>query len=150
LECEVVERCSTSTSKDNNSDKLSPLQAKELKRNVLMSKDRQINVKKRRGKATTKIRLEEGDKEFMIEQRKLKMKFDLDCHNDLKKQHMDMMNIKKQKLDLQKLEMNICMDNEKSKKTFSNIEIFKARLEFKQQDPTINNKFLDQYFSLDK
>jgi hypothetical protein len=115
-----------------------------------MSKDRQINVKKRRGKGTTKIGLELDDKEFMIEQRQLKMKFDLDCDNNLKKQHMDMMNIEKQKLDLQKLEMNIRMDNEKSKKTLSNIEIFKARLEFKQEDPTINDKFLDQYFSLDK
>jgi hypothetical protein len=51
---------------------------------------------------------------------------------------------------LQKLEMNIRMDNEKSKKTLSNIEIFKARLEFKKQDPNIDDEFLDKYFALDK
>jgi hypothetical protein len=150
-DCEVVQKRSSSTSNSkDNSDKLSPLQAKELKRNIFRSKDRQINVKKRRGKGATDIGLEDEDKEFMVEQRKLKMKFDLDRHNDLKKQHMDMMNLEKQKLDLQKQEMTIRMDNEKNKKTLSNIEIFKARLEFKRQDPNIDDEFLDQYFSLDK
>jgi hypothetical protein len=115
-----------------------------------MSRDRQINAKKRRGKGTSEIGLENEDKEFMIEQRKLKMKFDLDRHNNLKRQHLDMMKIEKEKLDLQKLEMNIQMDNEKNKKTLSNTEIFKARLEFKRQDPSINDEFLDQYFLLDK
>jgi hypothetical protein len=149
-DCELVERSSSSTSKGNSSDKLSPLQAKELKKNVFLSRSRQINPKKRRGKTPDTIGIEDEDKEFMVEQRKLKMKFDLDRHNDLKKQHIDLMRIEKEKLDLQKLEMNIRMDNEKSKKTLSNIETFKARLEFKKQDPTIDDEFLDKYFALDK
>jgi hypothetical protein len=149
-DCELVEKSSSSTSKGNGSDKLSPLQAKELKKNVFLSRSRQINPKKRRGKTPDTIGIEDEDKEFMVEQRKLKMKFDLDRHNDLKKQHIDLMRIEKEKLDLQKLEMNIRMDNEKSKKTLSNIEIFKARLEFKKQDPNIDDEFLDKYFALDK
>jgi hypothetical protein len=148
-ESEVIEKSSSSSSNQNKTDKLSPLQAKELKRNVFMSRDRQINPKKRRGKTGTTAGMDDEDKQFMVDQRKLKMKFDLDCHNDLKMQHLDMIKIEKEKLEIQKREMSIRIDNEKNKKTLSNIEIFKARLEFKKQDPTITDEFLDQYFSMD-
>jgi hypothetical protein len=136
------------TSASLPSDKLSPLQAKELQKNIYLSRDRQINSRKKKPKLTLGVGTEEDERSFIVEQRNIKMKFELERHNDLKEQHNDMMHIEKKKLEMQKQEMTIRLDNEKNKKILSKVEIFKARLEFKKADPTISEEFLDLHFPL--
>jgi hypothetical protein len=147
-----TKRNSSSSSKDRRkypSDSISPVQAKELKKNMFKERNNQINVKKRRGKAALSATAPDtNERDFFIEQRSIKMKFDLEVHNDLKVQHHEKMKLEKLKYEMQEKEMNMRLENEKSKKILSKVEIFKARMEFKKQDPNISDEFLDQHFPL--
>jgi hypothetical protein len=149
---ETSKRSSSSSSKDRRkypSDSISPIQAKELKKNLFKERNNQINVKKRRGKAALSATAPDtNEREFFIEQRSIKMKFDLEVHNDLKVQHDEKMKLEKLKYEMQEKEMNMRLENEKNKKILSKVEIFKARMEFKKQEPNISDEFLDLHFPL--
>jgi hypothetical protein len=140
-----INSSASSTTKGKNK-KLSPLNAKQLKKNLFKERNNQINNKKRRGK--TNITPENDEHEFFVEQRNIKMKFELEKHNDLKIQHDEKMELEKKKYKMHEQEMSIRLDNEKNKRILSKVEIFKARLEFKKQDPTISDEFLDLHFPL--
>ncbi len=119
----------SSTTKINNPTKLSPLNAKQMKKNLFKERNNQINNKKRRGK--TQHTPENDEREFFVEQRNIKMKFELEKHNDLKIQHDEKMELEKKKYKMHEQEISIRLDNEKNKRILSKVEIFKARLEFK-------------------
>jgi hypothetical protein len=140
---------SVSSSTKNTTRKLSPLNAKQMKKNIFKERNNQINSKKRRGKASINGSTPENEeREFFVQQRNIKMKFELEKHKDLKVQHDEKMELEKKKYKMHEQEMNIRLDNEKNKRILSKVEIFKARLEFKRQDPNISEEFLDLHFPM--
>jgi hypothetical protein len=84
----------------------------------------------------------------MVEQRKIKMKFELEKYNQSKVEHSEKMEIEKKRLEMETEEMKLQIADTKNKLILNRVEIFKARLAFKEKDPTISEEFLDIHFPL--
>jgi hypothetical protein len=133
---------SKNDSTSSSSKKMSPIQAKSVRKNEYKNKTKQINSKKKKNKTGNAATIEVEEREYLNEQRQLKMKFELDIHNDLKRQHVEKMSIEKTRLEMEKEELQ-------NKKILNKVEILRARIEFKKQDPTITEEFLNIHFPMD-
>jgi hypothetical protein len=136
------------TMKSKENTKLSPIMAKQFKKNLFKDKTRQINAKKKRNKNKVDDESDEEEHEYMVEQRKIKMKFELEKYNQSKVEHSEKMEIEKKRLEMETKEMKLRIADTKNKLILNRVEIFKARLAFKEKDPTISEEFLDIHFPL--
>ena len=137
-----------------NSDKLTPLQAK--KNQKLMKKKKKKSIASRINvdlKKSLGTRFDDDDRELLKNNRKEKMDFEMERHNDLK-------NIESEKLKLEKERLNMERDNmrmkqsyitaqtnlEKNKIILLKMEMFKERQRIKKENSTITEEDLDNLF----
>ena len=121
-------------------EKLSPMEAKNLQKNVIKKKRKSIVKKGKLSKMTNE------DEELIVERRNVKIMFEKEKYNYMKTIESEKLKIDKERLKMEMDAMLIKQQQEKSRLVLLRLEMFKERQAIKKEYPEVTEEFLEANF----
>jgi hypothetical protein len=169
-------RSKVATSSSATIHQISPIKAKSIQRRLYQEKKKQINSRNKKSKTIEWNDKQSTEHDFFVECRESKIKFEKEKYMYVQKVDKERLSIEQERLRieaeaavikkkqvsldeerfkrendesaLKKEHIKAQTDLEKSRIRLNNIEVYKARMLFKKENPDISDEFLDQYFKL--
>jgi hypothetical protein len=168
---------SYASTSNNNKNKISPVRAKSIQKNMFKDKKRQISSSNNKKSKTSNWHTSQKDHhDFLIESRDSKMSFEVEKYRylqkvDNKKMELeetkiklcaeesnykqeqiklerDRLNLDKELIEKKKAQIQIQTDLQRADLMLKNVELYKARLDLKKKDPTITEEMLNTLLPL--
>jgi hypothetical protein len=160
----VVSNGSPKKKKKTDSDKrlISPIEAKDIQRKLMMRHKKQIHEKNKKNKLMGFVKNEIEEKDFLMKSRETKSFFEKERHVDMKRFHDTKISIDERRCEIDERRYKMEVDNselnkerikaqtklDEQKRMLVKLEMFKLRQSLKKEDPNVTDEYLDEHFPL--